>query len=457
MKPIRIDSKEDLSAAWGGVADAAQMPVRATKPSPAPETENGARAVPSAHGARGWLRGGLRVLRDAAIGLALIVAVPLTYVGVRGDVVLYKNDGIREKLADAERWRPLALPRNPSIDPMQAGMALRALNSAAPSEGFPMRGEALDAERIWATRGLAPDMFTQMRSPSTKGPLASVIIQMVPGGFSAAELAYLREVAASPLWAEFDKVAAANAVDMIGGRFVLPFAPDAFAPMMPSLRFADSKAMAYAGVSRAAYYYAIGDLSKAEAALRAIVSFGFALIDNGTSSLDALIGRVIADIGRDGLHQFYEATGDGNAAVRAAKIAGTLATDALRSRKPVDGDASRALLLREAQDPSTPRGMRFEALRQVSMGTCSTVRGTLFGLNASELHAFDVARSGVARFPSERAYVDLLAASMLRMPDDALRVRSLKDRFVIGAATVASEVLQNPRIASCARMVTAYD
>src|SRR5450759_5940407 len=90
---------------------------------------------------------------------------------------------------------------------------------------------------------------------------------------------------------------------------------------MPILRVAATKELAYAGVSRAAYYLALGQRAEAEAALKSIIGFGFAIIDNGTFAIDGLIGRVIVGIGRDALERFYTLTGNLRAAaVVAARI-----------------------------------------------------------------------------------------------------------------------------------------
>ena len=121
-------------------------------------------------------------------------------------------------------------------------------------------------------------------------------------------------VATAPLWTQYDLIARAPAVDILGGRFVMPFPDDALIFQMPILRFAATKELAYAGVSRAAYHLAVGERAEAEAALRSIIGFGFAIIDNGTFVIDGLIGQVIVGIGRDALERFYTLTGDPRAA-----------------------------------------------------------------------------------------------------------------------------------------------
>lgn len=160
--------------------------------------------------------------------------------------------------------------------------------------------------------------------------MALKMVSKAARGVSAEELAYLRTVAESPVWRDVERVASAPSIDMIGGQFALPFRADAFSPAMPREQFNDSKALAHAAVSRAAYYVATGRPKEAEAALRTIVGYGFAMIDNGSNTLQVLIGRVITDIGRDGLHQLscgHWPTGTGGRRSASGKDRSQLPTD----------------------------------------------------------------------------------------------------------------------------------
>ena len=112
---------------------------------------------------------------------------------------------------------------------------------------------------------------------------------------------------------------------------------------MPSYR--DSRDLANASVARAAYYMAIGQPARAEEVLRSVISFGLVLIDNGSTSMDELIGTVIAAIGRDGLQRFYVIEHDPRASLPA--LAG-----------PTKGTMRRASALERARAPRTRSGSR---------------------------------------------------------------------------------------------------
>jgi hypothetical protein len=125
--------------------------------------------------------------------------------------------------------------------------------------------------------------------------------------------------------------------------------------------------------------------------------------------------------------------------------------DAALARKRIDGDVLRARLLKEVNDPNVPRAWRFESLRTLSLLSCGNVREVLFGANQDTRDAFQNAKRSLARYPSEQAYVDLLYHVTEHIPED-VDVKFGPERFIVGAASVASVVLNNPRVAACARM-----
>ena len=159
--------------------------------------------------------------------------------------------------------------------------------------------------------------------------------------------------------------------------------------------------------------------AQAEAALKAVVSSGFVRVDNGSHRLDALIGRVIIGIGQDGLHQLYALTGDRKGLAATEPFVTEPIAPVMAVREAVDDDAEVTRLLRESQDPALPRAVRLEALYQLAGSSCSSVRGTLFGSSVAVLGAFEQARRDLARYPSERAYLDLLSSTIDRLPPDA--------------------------------------
>lgn len=463
MSSYRLNSEERLAAAWAGPGAAHDLPARHRDAS-SPVADDAASAAGAGSRARGqsgvrtgWVRTALRLIRDAAIGLAIVTAAPVAIVAVASNERFTVGETMRERLAGAERLRPYMPAKDPAITPLQAGLAYRALQSAKSTDEFPLRDASPSGEKVWLTSPPADGLFADLRPPQSDMPMALRIIARAARGVNADELAYLRTIAESPVWRDVERVAKAPAIDMIGGQFALPFRADAFSPAMPREQFNDSKALAHAGVSRAAYYVATGRPQEAEAALRTVVGYGFAMIDNGSNTLQVLIGRVITDIGRDGLHQLYVATGQD---ALAASVAPPGKTG--RSYQPMNTprlplDQWQQRMLDQSRDASLPMGIRYESLGQLAFGACSSVRGMLAGPSDEVSKAYADARTTLARYPSERAYLDLLLDAPNRVPEQFYQSRSLSMRLLIGASTVSSTVLHNPRIATCARLAMLYD
>ncbi len=443
--------------AWFGARDARQMPARVHNAGVASTaTAASPGAAQATARSRGWWRHGLRFMRDAAIGLSILAAIPFAVIGTRGDALLRDRSGTRDRLAEVERLRPLLVARTAAITPTDAGALLHRLNPTKAQPALPMHAVAETPARPWETMTLGDEMFAGLRATGNEGAMAAGIVTAVARGFSAQELAYLRSVAEAPIWRDVERLVSAPAVDMIGGRFVLPFRADATVWAMPVVRFNDTKRLAYAGVSRAAYYVAMGQPQQAEAALRTVVSYGFLLVDNGSHALDAMIGRVMIGIGQNGLHQLYTMKGDTRGMALTAPFENVVGQTIAPVRGEVDASEELARLLRDAKDPGMPRTVRLEALRQLAFSSCSSVRGVLFGPSAAVQGAFAQARGDLARYPSERAYLDLVYGTVDRLPDLPWRI-SKRDLVIVGAASATSAVLGNPRVAACTRIVLVND
>ena len=400
-----------------------------------------------------------RLLRNAFIGAVAMAVVPLALVAVRGDhlaTALYRsNVNTTARMLATQPLRAFAVARDPSITPLQAGAALNALQYRRPMNvGFQAIAPATHFRRPWRTNRIAEDMFVSARPDMTGAPSSAMILEAAAKGFSPREQAYLRELAEAPIWHEFDIVARAPGVDVLGGQLRLPFDPDALPEMRPLPSFRDSKELAYAAVSRAAYYMSIGQPREAEQVLRSIISFGFAFTDNGTTTIDEMIGTVIVGIGRNALQRFYLLAHDPRAGL--AALEAPHLQEVVRSRaaavRTMDTEQVRRQLLAELADPTVPRPERFEAVRALSLMQCSNVRGLLFGQNGEVQGALDRARRELARYPSERSLIDLDT----RVPSVGV-VSAAAGPFqslLVSPAAVAGTVLHNPRMAACALLLT---
>ena len=340
----------------------------------------------------------------------------------------------------------MEIEKDASNTPLQAGQAFRSLLSRLPSAQFPAMAVATVPTRAWKSLPL-PKGFEFFSERAFDRSMSQGIIAQAGNGFTAQQLDYLRVLADASVWQQLDRVARAPSIDMIAGLYQLPF-HGANALDMPMLQYADTKELAYAGVARAAYYVAMKQPRRAEAALRSVVSFGFALIDNGTSSMDAMIGRVIIGIGRNGMQQFAEVTGRVMAEVRDANDSGAYVVSVTPPRKTTGINTLRAEWIANVANTKVPQWLRYESLEQLSEASCGSVREVLFGDGADVRSAYDNASTTLARYPSDRAYLELLRTSMNHVPHID-RSRWPPDDFVLGAATIAATVLHNPRIETC--------
>lgn len=410
-------------------------------------------------GFKGWLKG-------AVITLSVMYVVPffvLSFAVASVDSIVWsptRMTGTVEKSIAADRVRAFGLRVDPTITPDQAGLAFAGLQPS--NTGFgeftPRRGVHFPVVpwRNWTFPGT---LFPTARPTSWTGPDAAKILLAVKAGFSAEEKAVLRVIGTAPAWREYDTFAQAGAADIIGGLFQLPFRSDATIYAMPFSRFAATKEMAYASVSRAAWHLSEGRRDSAVFALRATISFGHVMADHSPFIIDQLIGNVVTGIGRTALGQLYTITGDPrgaelDAAAPAQKSAGRFYGALPREIREINEGTlaeKRERLITIATTPSFSQPVRTEALRSLALSSCTNIGELLMGPNASVRAAFDKARD-LARYPSERAVVDLIENSLNRTPPPTGARDPLN--FAMWAEVGARIYFFNPRLSTCAVMAT---
>lgn len=453
MTEQRIGERERAPAdgGWYGAPREGQAPVHVG------DAVGGESPPPADSSAARWKRRAVRALRDLALSAALLALVPIGMTMTVSRAVVSANlapvyNNTTVKLREAEQMRHLAAPKTSSITPLQAGELMAALSpERRESPAFPLRPVAQRPARSWDNLAV-PAGIGGPRGNSWNGPRAEEILEIAAAGLSAEQVAYLRTIAEAPVWRSFDQIATAPAVDVIGGRFELPFRPTSHAYAMPIWPFAGSKELAYASVSRAAYYLAMGNRAEAEAVLQRTVGFGFVFIDNATNLLDVLIGRVIVGIGRSGLEDLYRVTGDPRLADVVA--AGREVRRPPGARRPTAAEA-REMALSNANNATLQRAMRLESLHLLAHASCTNPRELVLGPGRDVRDAYAKASRELARFPSERALLDLMLDSPNRPIDPTgARRRDPVTGVIVGASTVASLIFDNPRMAYCTRIVT---
>ena len=398
-----------------------------------------------------------RMLRDAAIAIALMLTVPVTLVAVRGDVLVRMSTFsayVHQNIANTDAVRPFALPADATISPIDAGRAFAALQPVKEQPGFVPAAPLQHTGPSWREAQLSSRLFPRARPDLYTGTSSRTILAEVAKGISTPELDYLRAVASGWEWREFDKVARARQVDILGGQLQLPFGENAYPEMRP-VQFKQIREAAYAAVTRAAYHLAIGQRDSAETILRSIVSVGFAMIDNGSSAIDEMIGSSIVGVGREALRQFYGITNDARATSPALMKPPKQESPAYRlTVRPGTPEQVRQRLIATVGDRRIPMGERFESLEVLSRVSCTNVRELMFGPREDVRRVLADARSSLARFPSERALIDVV--DRVHQPDLVDAGLNPVAEMAMSAATPPGVVLRNPRLAACARILASW-
>ncbi|MDB4917972.1 MAG: hypothetical protein JWM95_5616 [Gemmatimonadetes bacterium] len=384
--------------------------------------------------------------------LAVVLLLPVLVVATMGDrfgASLSPRFSNADKLKIAESTRAYTLPKDSSITPAMAGAAFHAIPAREQPTSFALKPRPPRPVAPWQDDSLPPELFPTAHTQLYSGPNPGNILEVVSRGPSKDEVEYLERIAHAPIWRDVEIVARAPAVDIIGGRFVLPFPDSAAYFEMPIIRFSATRELAYASVSRSAYYLAKKQNDSAEYALRVIPSLGFALIDNGTSAIDQLIGAVIVGIGREALINFYTITKNPSAqALRFARDS-LLAVYTSHHTSPVNTQGvDRATLMAMVRDERLPRSSRFEVLNQLTILPCTNVRELLLGTRQDVDDTRAWAKKNLARYPSEVAMIDL-ASRMLTYDFSSRADDTAPGGFPVAVASLGSAITGNHRLVAC--------
>ncbi|MEA3244549.1 MAG: hypothetical protein U9Q74_00185 [Gemmatimonadota bacterium] len=397
-----------------------------------------------------WLR---------AVGVTMVIVYAVGWVALSAGLplvtrVTWMAPSIENTLAKryaADAMRPYALPRDAAITPLDAGIALSSMGTAPKGAGAGFTYRTLDhrPDVPWRHMEFADALFPGARRSPYNGPDPMSIVAAAARGLTPAQRAALRPYGTAEVWATFDRVVRAPQVDIVAGRFVLPFGPEARASWMPITKFTESKELAYAGVARAAWLLSEGRRTEAEAALRGVISFGFVFVDNGTTLIEELIGDVIVGIGRAGLRDLYAATGDArlaalDAAVTEAQRLSQAGSPAPWPRGPF-ADSRAGMLEMSTRPGRLTLPERVETLYAVTSTTCGSTRDLVLGESPGVRAAFEAVRRDYAGLPGQRAVVDLIE----RQPLDGLSRQQASSGPGGQFVDAISRAYFNPRIASC--------
>lgn len=102
-----------------------------------------------------------------------------------------------------------------------------------------------------------------------------------------------------------------------------------------------------------------------------------------------------------------------------------------------------------ASNASLSRAVRLQHLDALSQSVCTNPRELVFGPGRDVRDAYAKAGQDLARFPSERALLDLMLQTP-SLPVQPIAQGGQVARLVVGTSTIASIIFDNPRMAYCA-------
>jgi hypothetical protein len=330
----------------------------------------------------------------------MTVAVTTSIGPILAEIAVPSFLSVQEMAGGAEMLRRHMIDKDPSITPAQAGAALQ--NIAFVGGGSPEAWEkrpATSYEEGWFPD---PDYFPDPFSET----VASDLMGRPLSDFSAEEQAAMRQAAAHPASEEFHMLAQAQLVDVVSGRWILPFPDTLTFRDLPWPRFQAFRTAGLAEVARAAVELSRGDRQQAEHVLEELISTGFLLIDQGPTMIDNLMGVVLTDMGGDALEAFYRRTGQGDRADALAwgrKSALAAAKKARAGMIPEDIHSLLQGVPDLVENEGALRGLRWEYFATFNMlAPCINLHKMVFGPDETYDAWRERARDELVRSRGER-------------------------------------------------------
>jgi len=252
------------------------------------------------------------------------------------------------------------------------------------------------------------------------------------GDFDTDEQAALRQAAAHPANADFRLLARAEMIDVVAGRWSLPFPDSMTFQDLPWPRFQAYRTAGLGQVARAAVESAGGDQVAAERTLREIISTGFLLIDQGPTLLDNLIGVELTRMGGDALEAYYRRTGRTEQADALEWAREGALAAARKARAGLIPEDVRALLQGVpdlVENEEALRGLRWEYFATFNMlAPCINLHKMVFGPDESQDDWRRRAERSIVRVPGEQDLFDLAESGVLGT--GGLELRGFLPRFL---------------------------
>lgn len=380
----------------------------------------------------------------SAAGLAFLIFLPAagftaaSSVGPALAAITIPRFSATEKRAGAmEAIRHLRLPADPGITPLEAGEALHAILSVG---GRGPTSELLSTPARPYEQPLLPkEAENPMGIRYHEWP--AKLFPAVEGGLGAEDERFLRRVGSHPALAEFDRLARAQGIDVLGARLALPLPPETSPFSIPIPGGVSLREAGYAMVAKAAVEFLDGDVAASEATILSLLSAGFLLTEDAPTLVEVLVGTVVADNAADALEGLYRASGrmgEADHLVRIREAVGR-ATEVTSGSSPRMRPGSwLAEMPSRVTAEGTLRGLRWEYFHLLaSLAPCLNPSQVVFGSDQGYAEFLESARSSLVRYPGEEAVFQTMTRGWSDLLAMSGRGRTLKAgiRTVLGDGT----------------------
>jgi len=368
-----------------------------------------------ARGEAGRYRMGATIVGIAfvlAFAPTVTIAVTTSIGPILAEIAVPTFLAVQEMAGGAEILRRFQLEPNPTITPAQAGAALQSLAFVG-NDGDPEtyeRGPATRYPEGWFPN---PDFFPDPFSET----VAHDLMRQPLSEFSEREQAALRQAATHAAHADFQTVADARLVDVVTGRWALPFPDTLTFEDLPWPRFQSFRMAGLAQVARASVQLSDGDAAGALTTLRRLVTAGFVMIDQGPTLLDNLVGVELTRMGGDALEAYYARTGQSSQADALEWAREGALSAAAKARAGLIPEDVRALLQGVpdlVENEEALRGLRWEYFATFNMlAPCINLQKMVFGPGETLDEWRQRAERSIVRVPGEQDLFDLAEHGVL--------------------------------------------
>jgi hypothetical protein len=362
--------------------------------------------------------GKFRTAAALVVALFFLGFVPTMTIGVTtavgpilAEIAVPSFLSVQEMAGAAEALRRYRVEPLPTASPADAGAALQNIAFVGGVTPEPWeRGPTARYDLGWFPD---PDFFPDPFSESVARDLLRQPLVL----FTEEEQAALRQAAEHPANAEFELLAHAELVDVVSGRWMLPFPDSMTFQDLPWPRFPEFRTAGLAQVAKAAVEVSTGRAAEAEETLRDLISTGFLLVDQGPTLIDNLMGVVLANMGGDALEEYYRRIGQ-PADADALAFARSAALDAAhRARAGVIPEDIHSLLQGVpdlVESDEALRGLRWEYFAAFNMlAPCINLHKMVFGPDETYDEWRERARDTLVRVQGERDLFDLAESGVL--------------------------------------------